>query len=732
MRRRTVLSIATLSASGLLVPPRALAAVSGQDGREVVAPGVVLERSTSAGPVRQVLVRLAAGASTRPVLLQQSLSAPRTPAELATAAGAVVAVNGDFFDIDRTGTPDGPVVLDGVPLKSSAAPQAAVGVEAGPGGWRGRVGSVSLQGTATVAGRTYALAALCTRTVPADALALFGPAWGAGDRALTTAGGVELEVRAGTVTAVRPPGPVPVPADGAVLVATGAAAAALAGTPLGSPVVTDVRVLDDALTAGSGGFAVGARLELVRDGAVAPIDETDPTWAALRARTALGWTAAGDLLLLTVEGGTARSRGTTAVQTARRMLDAGAVGAVMLDGGGSAQLVARVPGDPGVSEAVVPSDGAARPVAHVVALVPAVAGPQARSVVLRPVVDAPAGVAVFPGLATLLLAVPVTASGAPTSGAPVLTVAAGGVTLEDRGVDEAGRRRVAVRGVTTGRATVRADLGTDLGAATGSLDVEVLGPPVRLATDRPLVLPGPGSTLDVVVTARDATGREAVLDAAGLRVGTDPTVLSAVALPDGRLRLTAVAGGPAPTWVRLVAGGADEAVPAAVGTRPLLVDPLSSTDAWSVATVRAAASVAAVEGPALRLAFDLTVRPGEPGTATAALVARVPVAVPRGATALAVSVRGDGAGGWLRGVLRVDGASRPVTFAARVGVTGWQRLVVDLPADADEVLVERLYLAQTSVAARGVGALDLARLEAEVPPLPSAASDVTRRTRARS
>ncbi len=198
-------------------------------------------------------MRLTAGASTRPVLLQQTLSSPRTPAELASAAGAVAAVNGDFFDIDRTGTPDGPVVLDGRAVKASADPQWAVGLDGDAGGWRGRVGRVVLQGSAAVGGRSFPLAALCTRTVPADALVLFGPAWGAGDRSLTTAGGVELEVRGGAVTAVRAPGSVPVPADGGVLVASGTVAAALAGTPVGTPVTTDVRVLDDALPAGSGG-----------------------------------------------------------------------------------------------------------------------------------------------------------------------------------------------------------------------------------------------------------------------------------------------------------------------------------------------------------------------------------------------------------------------------------------------------------------------------------------------
>ncbi|MFD0484835.1 phosphodiester glycosidase family protein [Kineococcus sp. GCM10028916] len=677
--------------------------------QQSIAPGVSLERRTTldaTGPVRSSLLRLSAGSTTTPRLLQQDLSSPRTPADLASAAGAVAAVNGDFFDIDRTGTPDGPVVLDGTPLKADAQPQTAVGVDAGASGWVGRLGQVLLQGSASLGGRTFPLVALGTRTVPTDSLALFTPAWGSGDRALTAPTGIELEVRSGRVSAVRPPGPTPVPGDGFVLVATGTVATALAGTALGTPATTELQVRDDALTPGSRGFALGARLELVRDGAVAAIDTMDPTWAALRARTAIGWSAGGDLLLLTIDGGTSRSRGVTAVETAQRMVQAGARGAVMLDGGGSAQLVARRPGETGVSEVAVPSDGAARPVANAIGLVPAAAAPVAASIVLR---GNGSPTRLFPGLTGLVAAVPVNSAGAPVPGTPVVTSTDGAVATVE------GSR---VRGTAPGLSSLHASLG----GAVGSLDVEVLDPLRRVDLETPTVLDGPGAGADVTLVGRDAEGRSAPLSAADVTVATDPAALRADPLPDGRLRLTALAAGPTSVELRLSAAGLTSTARVGVGTRPVLLDALDDPAGWMPSATRATASLRRVDVPdlpgvraALRLDYDFTGQPA--GTSTAALVARTPLPLPSGSREVVLQVRGDGQGGWLRGQLVVDGALRPVTFASRVDFTGWRTVRVPVPAGARSVALERIYLAQTSVAARRAGSLDVAALQATVPPV---------------
>ncbi|WP_432573716.1 phosphodiester glycosidase family protein [Kineococcus sp. SYSU DK005] len=739
MRRRTVLagacgllltpaSAAAARAAGAApggaVPPglpdvRLLAAAPGRvelsRSTLAVAPGLVLERLATldaAGAVRSSLLRLAPGTGTRPALLQRSLSEPRTPTDLAAAAGAVAAVNGDFFDIDRTGTPDGPVVAAGRALKADAAVQRAVGVEAAGPGWAGRVGDVRLVGTATVGARTLPLAALASRTLAPDALALFTPEWGPGDRALAAPGpgALELEVREGRVSAVRAPGRTPVPAGGAVLLATGAVAAALAGTAPGTPVSTAVEVRVDALTPGSGGFALGARLELVRDGRLAPIDTADPTWAALRARTAIGWTRAGELLLLTVDGGTARSRGLTAVETAERMLEAGAEGAVMLDGGGSAQLVARPAGEAGVAVVGEPSDGAPRPVAHAVGLLAPPADGRATGVVWR---GGPLA-RLFPGLHTVVEVAGTDASGAPAA------LAAPAAGTGETGVAEVAQVQGA-RLVLRGRSPGTTHLDVRAGDVAGRLLVEVLGPLSALELEPAPVLAGPGAVAEVEVTGRDGEGRRARLDPADVTAEADPAQLLVAALPGGRLRLTATGTGPAAVPVVLRAGAVRTTAVVALGSVLVPADPVADPGRWSAAATRATASLAPVAvgdlpgvRSALRLTYDAREQPA--GTSVASAVASPPVALPAGAREVALSVRGDGAGGWLRAVLRVDGAARPLTFAERVDFTGWRRLTAPVPAGAREAALERVYLAQTDPARRAAGALDLAALEALVPP----------------
>ncbi len=82
-------------------------------------------------------------------------------------------------------------------------------------------------------------------------------------------------------------------------------------------------------------------------------------------RTAVGYTADGEVLLLVVDGRQAASRGASLIELAEILLDLGAVEAVNLDGGGSSTMV--------VGETLVnrPSDGSERAVASALLLMPA-------------------------------------------------------------------------------------------------------------------------------------------------------------------------------------------------------------------------------------------------------------------------------------------------------------------------------------------------------------------------
>jgi exopolysaccharide biosynthesis protein len=110
--------------------------------------------------------------------------------------------------------------------------------------------------------------------------------------------------------------------------------------------------------------AVGAREYIVRDGAVS-ISPTPAMASQLHPRTAIGITAAGDLVIATVDGRQAGySTGVDLQELAELMLARGAVQALNMDGGGSTTMAVRLPGDPEVSVVNRPSDGRERAVTN--------------------------------------------------------------------------------------------------------------------------------------------------------------------------------------------------------------------------------------------------------------------------------------------------------------------------------------------------------------------------------
>ncbi len=89
-------------------------------------------------------------------------------------------------------------------------------------------------------------------------------------------------------------------------------------------------------------WAVGGHPSLVEDGQIAlqPAG-SNGFYRSRHPRTALGTTADGGLLLVTVDGRTAAGAGMTLEELAALMLELGAVQAVNLDGGGSTTMVVR-------------------------------------------------------------------------------------------------------------------------------------------------------------------------------------------------------------------------------------------------------------------------------------------------------------------------------------------------------------------------------------------------------
>lgn len=363
--------------------------------------------------------------------------------------GCAVAVNGDFW---RPGTdmPIGGVVSLGRLLRTPPGDHPQVSVSAD-----GTVRTDELKLRASLVPDDLEPVAIdaINRRVRADELVLSTPAAGR----TTKAKRGTLEIR---LDAVRPKGPVllsrttivriaehgsdagdmPIPVDGAVLSGRGKGESAI--RDLLARIRAQGTSRDALLRIDSNLNAVesfGGSHIIVRDGKASPPTDRTGFVAGRHPRTAIGWTAKGDVLLVTVDGRQpGYSEGMTLAELSRFLVNLGAVDALNLDGGGSTTFVksgtvANRPSDRAVesagrTEIVKEAEGQAtlgnveRPVAMALAIVPkdparaaAASDAMSKLPLPEPVLAAPphaSDVGSMP-LAALPALIPGTAQGAP-------------------------------------------------------------------------------------------------------------------------------------------------------------------------------------------------------------------------------------------------------------------------------------------------------------------------------
>ena len=273
------------------------------------------------------------------VLAASSLTAARTPsAYLSSAHTPVVMVNGGVFDASRGALPLLPQMVGGRVTKARYVHEAVITV--GPDG-TSSPDHLWLSGTATAAGHSVGLTGLNWQSVTGTGLNAYTPAWGPQRRPYGT---VDVVVTGGRVTAVRAGsarGAAP-RAGQTVLTATGTAGAWLARLRVGTAMTVSYRAETDARHPVRDAVGRGARYLLhgvVQGGACLTRDEL------LRPRTAVGWRANGDLVVVAVSGRAlvngVRYGGATIHQMADYLHQLGCVEATALDGGGSTTLLAR-------------------------------------------------------------------------------------------------------------------------------------------------------------------------------------------------------------------------------------------------------------------------------------------------------------------------------------------------------------------------------------------------------
>ncbi|MFL5981772.1 MAG: phosphodiester glycosidase family protein [Gaiellaceae bacterium] len=334
-------------------------------------PGVTYDRILRWTPAGPVVLHLVTAPKPQglykltPLLSNGTITGRERVSSMQRAASAqmtTVGVNGDFFSWTG-GWPSGLLMRAGVVEHQSALGRAAVGIDtaatlhADKVPWFGR-----WHGPDNV---WYPVAQL-NEPPRANAVSLFTPAWGARTPA---AKGLTVVLQpfppaaprqdlVGTIAAFGAGESTDIPADGAVLVARGTAAAPLRALPVGTPVTLRIPL---PTTWSSVTDAVSAGPTLVRNGK--PIFNAGEalTSAQLRGRdprTAIGQRADGSILMLAVDG---RRRGWSIGMTnwemAQTLVKYGAVTGFALDSGGSTTVafdgkVLNRPSDVGGERAV--------------------------------------------------------------------------------------------------------------------------------------------------------------------------------------------------------------------------------------------------------------------------------------------------------------------------------------------------------------------------------------------
>lgn len=322
-----------------VLPAPGRARTTGQASWQV-APGVTYTRwsqTDARGPIRAHLLTI--DPSTPGLSIDYARVGPvrkvAPVADILAKDKAVAGVNGDFYDIGRTGAPLG-----------LGKDQDAGLLHARQEGWnkaffinrRGRADIGDLPMTAKI--RWHAdlrVTNLNSPFVAPGGIGIYTPRWGRTAGYQVTQGQQqdvrEVVVRKGRVVQNRARISNDKKITGLVLVARGelAAASLRRELPVGSRVKVQYSL------AGQPRMAISGNNYLVHDGIIRAIDDS-----TLHPRTAVGVDDdTGEVLLLVVDGRSSRSRGYTMVELANLMIDLGADEAINLDGGGSSTMVAR-------------------------------------------------------------------------------------------------------------------------------------------------------------------------------------------------------------------------------------------------------------------------------------------------------------------------------------------------------------------------------------------------------
>jgi uncharacterized protein YjdB len=500
-----------------------------------------------------------------------------TISSMAARTGAVAGVNSDFFAINATGQPDGMLVQDGS-LKASPVPAWPADLEVLNNG-RIEMATETFHGTVddTTARTARPLAAL--NRIDQASLTEVTPYLGAVSvRAATIATGTASHGVL-TITSVRTSQtslPQLTPGQEGLTARRGTADSAwLQRVRPGDRLTVSYSLAPYRI--GQVKTAVSGGAYLLQGGAMAVPARGRGENNVPYPSAGIGVTRDGKHAIMAVFDGhesESQAAGLTRPQFAQWMASRGAYDAIEFDSGGSAEMVARLPGQRQVSVLNTPSDGSQRPVANGLFLYSAEAAPAAAA---RSVVNDGKPMAVLTGTAEPLRAYATDAEGNPaatpvrvSAEPPELASVTGSPVSGNLTLTAGNRPGSGWLVVKAGRAVAREPL--TVTGAPRALRVSPAGPDLDNGVTQRLSVTGttPGGT-PLTMEPRDATW---TVSPASLGTVSPGGLFTAAGAGDGLATVTATAGGRSAT------------ASVAVGSSATVIDPMSDTGRWALDLAR--------------------------------------------------------------------------------------------------------------------------------------------------
>ena len=459
---------------------------------------------------------------------------------------------------------------------------------------------------------------------------------------------------------------------------------------------------------------VTAATQLIKDGA-AYDDPTGQPPSGINPETAVGISKDGKhAIFVTLDGrlGESTAVGVTPAQVTGYLLAHGAYNAVLLDGGGSTEMDARVPGTSGLSVLNTPSDGSERPVANGIFVYSTAtsSGPATKVVA-----NGGSTVETVPGATIPVNIYATDAQNNPASGTITTRVIPSSLGTWSDGQFTANRAGTGLLYAQDGFASTVQKI--DVVSKLSSLTVSPAEPDLNNSETQQLTLSGTsadGSTVQIPPQAASWT-------VANTALGT----VSASGL------FTAAASGAGLTNVTAAVAGSSASTSVAVGSTPAIVDNMSSLSNWSWSTSGGATGTFSesagdvpegdTAGSSMQIDYDY---PAGSGVKQVVFWPNSGDEITTNAdgqdpTGIGLWVKGDGTGPELaESYLDVDGTDTTI-YPTTVTWNGWQLVVCELPAGMNFPLsIDFLDFLTISNSTAYTGTIKVADLEALYSPRP--------------